>query len=61
MMMAEEYRLRLEALDEPFRRIALLRLDGQSNEQIAREMGCTTRTVIRRINLIREVWRKEAG
>jgi DNA-directed RNA polymerase specialized sigma24 family protein len=59
MIMAEECRLRLDALEEPFRQVALLRLDGRSNEQIALEMGCTTRTVIRRINSIRDAWRRD--
>ena len=62
VMMAEEFRLRIEALDDDqIRQVALLRLDGYSNEEIAARMGCATRTVIRRINAIRETWRRDAG
>lgn len=38
------------------RQIAVLKLDGHTNEEIAEELGCTVRTVIRRINLIRSLW-----
>ena len=41
VMMAEEFRLRIEALDDDqIRQVALLRLDGYSNEEIAARMGC---------------------
>ena len=60
VMMAEEFQTRIEALgDDQFRQVVLLRLDGHTNEEIAARMGCTTRTVIRRINAIRDAWRRE--
>jgi DNA-directed RNA polymerase specialized sigma24 family protein len=39
--------------------VALLRVEGYTNEEIAQQLGCTRRSVQRRINLIREVWAEE--
>lgn len=41
--------------------VALLRVEGYTNEQIAQQLGCTRRSVQRRINLIRELWSEELG
>ena len=45
------------------RSIALRRLEGYENAEIARELGCALRTVERRLALIRQIWeqRDEAG
>ncbi len=45
--------------DESLRRIALLRLAGHSNSEIASQMGCVTRTVERKLHLIRLIWGRE--
>ena len=44
--------------DETLRRVALMRLDSYSNEEIAQEMGCVERTIERKLNVIRRVWRE---
>lgn len=36
--------------------IALMRLDGMSNAQIAQQLGCTRRTIAARLELIRACW-----
>ena len=56
-MVAEEYAQLLDALgDEGLRRVALWRLEGFTVEEIASCLGCTVRTVGRRLDLIRKIW-----
>ena len=42
--------------DAELRQIALLRLDGHTSEEIAGLLGCSPRTVTRRLNLVRRTW-----
>lgn len=42
--------------DESLRQIALLKLEGFRNEQIAEQIGCTLRTVERKLARIRDKW-----
>jgi DNA-directed RNA polymerase specialized sigma24 family protein len=64
---ADECARLLTALDDPvlgdpvLRRVALLRLDGHSVDEVAERIGCAPRTVKRKLDLIRTVWRREAG
>ena len=54
---AEECRRLLDALeDESLRQVALARLEGYTNEEIAGRLGCARRTVARRLELIRKTW-----
>jgi DNA-directed RNA polymerase specialized sigma24 family protein len=56
-LVAEQYRLLLEALgDDTLRRIALRRLEGYGNEEIAAELGCALRTVANKLKIIRGKW-----
>ncbi len=41
------------------RLVALLKVEGYTNTEIARQLGCTRRSVHRRLALIREVWARE--
>ncbi len=60
-IVAEEYRGRLETLDHPtLRRIAERKLACFTNEEIARELGVSLRTVTLKLELIRKRW-KENG
>jgi RNA polymerase sigma factor (sigma-70 family) len=55
---AEEYRRLFEVLrDEDLRRIAVWKLEGHTVEEIAAQLGCARRTVARRLELIRTLWR----
>ena len=55
---AEEYRRLFEALrDEELRRIAVWKLEGHTVDEIAVRLGCARRTVARRLELIRTLWR----
>ena len=45
--------------DDVLRSIAIWKLDGHTHEEIALKLGVTTRTVVRKFNLIRETWAQE--
>jgi DNA-directed RNA polymerase specialized sigma24 family protein len=47
-----------EAPNLILRRIALLKLEGYSNKEIAQQLGCALRTVENRLMLIRSLWAK---
>jgi DNA-directed RNA polymerase specialized sigma24 family protein len=56
-LVAEEYRRLLDQLgDESLRQVALWRLEGYTNDEIAERLGCARRTVARRLELIRKIW-----
>ena len=57
-MVAEEYRRRLETLEEPaLRLIAERKLACHTNQEIARELGVSLRTVTLKLELIRKRWK----
>lgn len=59
-MAAEECRRLLEALpDEETRQIALWKLEGYTNEEIAGNLKCAERTVERKLQKIRELWLRD--
>src|SRR4051812_20355520 len=59
-MIAEEFRRRLEALGDPsLQEIAVWKMEGLSNEEIAGRLGCVPRTVSNKLKLIRMRWEKE--
>jgi DNA-directed RNA polymerase specialized sigma24 family protein len=61
-MVADECRRLLEALDdERLRQIALLRMEGYADPEIAARLGCGLRTVGRKLELIRKTWLKEVA
>jgi DNA-directed RNA polymerase specialized sigma24 family protein len=54
---AEEYQRLLDRLDDAaLRDLAVWKLEGYSNAEIAAKLGCVERTVERRLWLIRRVW-----
>ena len=61
-MVADECRRLLAALgDETLRRVALLRMEGYSDEEIAARVDCSLRTVSRKLALIRKAWLREGA
>jgi RNA polymerase sigma factor (sigma-70 family) len=55
--LVEEAEKLLDALpDESLRRVALRKLAGYTNEEIAEELGCVKRTVERKLERIRNKW-----
>ena len=59
-MMAEECQRLLERLDDPeLAALALAKLEGYTNKEIAKRLGCSVRTVERQLRLIRKKWQQE--
>jgi RNA polymerase sigma factor (sigma-70 family) len=57
---AEEYGQLLSALSNAdHRQVAVWKLEGCSNEEIAAKLGCVVRSVERKLQLIRNVWAKD--
>lgn len=58
--MAEACRGLLERLpDADLRKLAVAKLEGHSNQEAAELLGCSLRTIERRLRLIRHLWREE--
>lgn len=56
-LVAEECRLRLDGLrDETLRRIAVMKLEGYTDAEVAEVLGCGLRTIVRKLGLIRKAW-----
>jgi DNA-directed RNA polymerase specialized sigma24 family protein len=57
---AEECRRLLAGLGDPdLEAVALWKMEGYDNAEIAAKLGCAPRTVERRLRLIRQLWNKE--
>lgn len=60
LVLDEEQQRLLNLLpDDTLRSIALWKLDGYTHEEIANKLMITPRTVVRKVNLIRECWERE--
>jgi RNA polymerase sigma factor (sigma-70 family) len=58
--MADECRRLLDLLDEPeLRQIALWKVEGYTNEEIATRLDCVPRTIERKVSRIRLLWKHE--
>lgn len=54
---SEEYRRLLEVLgDETLRTVAIAKMEGYQNTEIAEQLGVNTRTIERKLRSIREIW-----
>jgi len=59
-LVADEFRALLERLDDPqLKMIAIRKLEGSTNDEIAAELDCTVRTIGRRLAMIRDLWEGE--
>ena len=57
---AEEYQRLLSRLgDDDLRKIAVWKMEGYSNKEIADKLGCVPRTVERKLGIIRTLWSQE--
>ena len=45
--------------DEVLRRVALAKMEGYTNDEIATQLGVKTRTIERKLRVIREIWSPE--
>ncbi|MFK7820173.1 MAG: ECF-type sigma factor [Planctomycetaceae bacterium] len=56
----EQYESLLKELgDDQLRSIAIAKMEGYTNHEIAEQIGCTRQTVQRRLNVIRATWEEE--
>ena len=61
-VLAEDFRHLLDGLDDAqLKAIALAKLEGYDNQEIAARLGCALRTVERRLELIRRKWERHGG
>lgn len=59
-LVAEECRRLLDCLDsEPLRQIAMMKLEGYNNSEIAEKLDCARETVQRKLLRIRQLWTRE--
>lgn len=57
VMLAEDLQQRIASLPQPLMRdICLWKMEGFTNDEIAERLDCTTRTVERKLELIRKHW-----
>jgi RNA polymerase sigma factor (sigma-70 family) len=57
---AEQYQRLLDLLgDETLRRVAVWKMEGLTNDEIAGRLDCSRRTVARKLDTIRIIWSKE--
>ena len=62
VQLIEEYERLLASLeDEKLQQIALWKLQAFNNDQIAQKLGCSRRTVIRKLETIRLIWKDAAA
>ena len=47
--------------DDVLRRLALLKIQGHTEEEMAAALGVSPRTVRRKLDLVRRLWEREAG
>jgi RNA polymerase sigma factor (sigma-70 family) len=58
---AEEYQRLLDLLgDESLRQVAVWKMEGLTNDEIAERLDCSRRTVARKLETIRIIWSKES-
>ena len=60
--MAEDCRRLLERLDDAaLQALALLKMEGYTNDELAARLDCGRRTVERKLRLIRQIWAEEVA
>jgi RNA polymerase sigma factor (sigma-70 family) len=56
---AEQYQRLLDLLDETLRQVAVWKMEGLTNDEVAGRLNCSHRTVARKLGTIRTIWSKE--
>jgi DNA-directed RNA polymerase specialized sigma24 family protein len=60
VQVADTCRHLLAALDnDTLREVAQAKMEGCTNEEVAQNLHCSLRTVVRRLRMIRSIWEKE--
>ena len=55
-ILAEQFQARLARLNDELRDIALRKLEGYQNTEIAKQQGCSVATIERKLKVIRTIW-----
>ena len=59
-IMQEECKRLLSLLEKrELKLLALLKVEGYTNQEIAEQLGCSRRTIQRRLDMIRDIWIEE--
>ncbi len=58
---SEEHDRLMTMLDDDLKQIAVWKMENRNNEEIASELGLTSRSVRRKLGRIRELWLESAG
>jgi RNA polymerase sigma factor (sigma-70 family) len=58
-ILAEQFQARLDRLNNSQREIALLKMEGYGNTEIAERLSCSVSTVERKLNLTRKIWESQ--
>ncbi|MDX1967350.1 MAG: ECF-type sigma factor [Planctomycetaceae bacterium] len=59
-MVEDEHERLMSLLDDPaMRRIAEMKLTGLTHQEVARELKLSSRTIIRKLSIIRDLWSRE--
>lgn len=62
VQVAEEFQRLLDLLgEERLQRIAVLKMEGYTDKELAARLDCAVRTVERKLERIRGIWKKEIG
>jgi DNA-directed RNA polymerase specialized sigma24 family protein len=60
--LAEQYERLLDVLaDDSLRRVAVWKMEGYSNDEVAERLDCSRRTVARKLETMRILWSNEAA
>ena len=57
-MVGEEYDRLLQCLKDDLRAVAVAKMEGYTNQEIAARLGCCLSTVERSLRYIRRIWRQ---
>ena len=60
--MADEHQRLMNRLDQPMlQQVAIRKMEGYTNQEIATELGVTQRSIERKLNRIRLIWSGEVS
>ena len=60
--MADEHERLMNRLEQPtLQQVAICKMEGYTNEEIANQLGVTLRSVERKLNRIRLIWSEEVS
>ncbi len=62
LLLEEQAEILLNCLQTPLlRQVATLKMEGRTNEEVAKELGIALRSVERKLHVIRQIWLSQGG